>query len=82
MRVTSERNDADIVIPVVGIPPVDIRAIRIGIADIHEIAVGRKRCLAAFLRCSIYVNGCIRTGTASKNADSACCVKTWRLIKF
>ena len=41
MRATSEGNDADIIIPIVRIPPIQVRAVRVEIADIHEVAVGR-----------------------------------------
>jgi hypothetical protein len=40
MRATSGRNDAYIVIPIIRIPPIDIRAVRINITDIYDSTIG------------------------------------------
>jgi len=61
MRATSERNDAEIVIPIVRIPPVEIRAVRVNIANIHGITAGQgtgeKRKQSFFLRSSVISTG-------------------------
>jgi len=46
---TSGKRDAEIAIPIVGIPPVAVHALRIEITDVHEVAVRvQRRSLYAF----------------------------------
>lgn len=42
MRVTSEGNDTQIVVAIVGIRVVHVHAIAVRVADIHKLAVRRK----------------------------------------
>lgn len=54
MRVTSEGNNTQIVVAIVGVIVVDVDAVAVSVAEIHKLAVRGKGC---FLRLSIQIRG-------------------------
>lgn len=65
---TSGEGYAEIVIRIVGVPSVDIRTVRIEVADVHEVAIRR----TAFpLHISI-------RGRVSSGQWPDCCMNMWR----
>jgi len=47
MRVTSEGNNTQIVVAIVGVIVVDVNAVAVSVAEIHKLAARRKGCFAS-----------------------------------
>ena len=63
LRNTSGKRDAEIAIPIVGLPPVAVHALRVELAEIDEVAVRvQRRSLYVFpsVATALYANGTCR----------------------